>query len=222
VKYRVLGKTGWEVAEISLGCATHVVSWSEEEKRNFIATVQRALEVGVNFFDTSDSYRTEGWLAEALGRRRKDLYVATKVGKYAEWTRHPLSFAVPEHIHLCCDASLHRLKTDYIDLYFCHLDPPKDVEVFIEAFETLKRQGKIRHYGVSTNDAALLEAFNRTGACAACEMDYNILDRRPEIALLPYAQAHDIGTVIRRPLDKGILSGTMHPDMVFADWVRQR
>ena len=222
MNYRVLGKTGWQVTELSLGCATHVVSWNEEEERNFVATVHRALELGVNFFDTSDSYRTEGWLAKALGNRSRDVYVATKVGKYAEWTRQPLSYAVPEHIYLCCDASLHRLRTDYIDLYFCHLDPPADVGVFIEAFEMLKRQGKIRHYGVSTNDAALLEAFNRTGECAACEMDYNILDRRAELALLPYAEAHDIGTVVRRPLEKGILSGTMHPDMVFADWVRKR
>jgi aryl-alcohol dehydrogenase-like predicted oxidoreductase len=105
VNHRTLGKTGWQVTELSLGCATHVLRWSEEEERNFIATVHRALELGVNFFDTSDSYRTEGWPAKALGGRRQDVYVATKVGKYAEWTRAPLSYAVPEHVHLCCDGS---------------------------------------------------------------------------------------------------------------------
>jgi aryl-alcohol dehydrogenase-like predicted oxidoreductase len=222
MEYRRLGKTGWQVAAISLGCGTHVENWNDEEKRNFIQTVEHALEHGVNFFDTADSYNTEEWLGEALGTRRQDVYVATKVGKYASGTGHPLSFAVPEHVYLCCDASLHRLKTDYIDLYMCHLDNPANAEVFVEAFETLKSQGKIRHYGISTNLPDVVRAFNQTGACAACQMDYNMLYREPEAELLPYCQEAEIGTVVRRPLDKGILSGKLRLDMTFSDWVRKR
>lgn len=220
--YRIFGKTGWEVAEISLGCGTHVDTWSESEERNFAATVERALDLGMNFFDTADSYNTEEWLGAALGARRRDVLISTKVGKFAQGTGHALSYAVPEHIYLCCDASLGRLRTDVIDLYICHLDPPAHPEVFLEAFAILKRQGKIRHFGASTNSLDVLKALNADGECAACQLDYNILDRAPEADILPYCRDNGIATIIRRPLDKGILSGNLQPDQIFTDWVRRR
>lgn len=220
--YRAFGKTGWQVAEISLGCGTHVDSWSDEEERNFTATVAHALDFGMNFFDTADSYNTEDWLGAALGAKRKDVLVSSKVGKFAQGTGHALSYAIPEHIYLCCDASLGRLKTDVIDLYICHLDPPAHPEVFLEAFTNLKRKGKIQHFGASTNSLDVLKALNANGDCAACQLDYNILDRGPEADILPYCRENGIATIIRRPLDKGILSGNLKPDQMFTDWVRRR
>lgn len=220
--YRAFGKTGWQVAEISLGCGTHVDSWSDDEQRNFAATVEHALDFGMNFFDTADSYNTEEWLGAALGAKRKDVLISSKVGKFAQGTGHALSYAIPEHIYLCCDASLGRLKTDVIDLYICHLDPPAHPEVFLEAFTTLKRKGKIQHFGASTNSLEVLKALNVNGDCAACQLDYNMLDRGPEADILPYCRENGIATIIRRPLDKGILSGNLKPDQVFTDWVRRR
>ena len=220
--YRAFGKTGWQVAEISLGCGTHVDSWSDDEQRNFAATVEHALDFGMNFFDTADSYNTEEWLGAALGAKRKDVLISSKVGKFAQGTGHALSYAIPEHIYLCCDASLGRLKTDVIDLYICHLDPPAHPEVFLEAFTTLKRKGKIQHFGASTNSLEVLKALNVNGDCAACQLDYNMLDRGPEADILPYCRENGIATIIRRPLDKGILSGNLKPDQMFTDWVRRR
>lgn len=222
LEHRTMGKTGWRVGMLGLGCGTHVDDWNAEEERNFTATVHHALDLGIDFFDTADSYNTEEWLGRALGVRQKDVLVATKVGKYAALTGHPLSFAVPEHVYLCCDASLRRLRTDCIDLYLCHLDPPSKPDVFIEAFETLKRQGKIRHWGISTNNVALVRTFNSAGECAACQFDYNMLDRAAEAELIPYCRDNGIATLARRSLDKGILSGRLRADMTFTDWVRQR
>lgn len=219
---RPFGRTGWDVTEISLGCGTHVDAWSTEEERNFAATVDKALDLGMNFFDTADSYNTEDWLGRALGRRRQDVLISTKVGKFAQGTGHALTYAVPQHVLLCCDASLGRLRTDVIDLYICHLDPPHDVDVFLEAFGKLSAAGKIRHFGASTNSLEVLKAMNKNGDCAACQLDYNILDRQPEADIFPYCRDNGIATIIRRPLDKGILSGKLTADQTFTDWVRKR
>lgn len=222
MEQRAFGKTGWQVSEISLGCGTHVDDWNAEEKKNFSETVARALDAGMNFFDTADSYNTEDWLGEALGDKRDGVLVATKVGKVGQGTDKALAYASPDDIYRCCEASLKRLDTEIIDLYFCHLDPPPQIDVFLEAFTTLKRQGKIREFGISTNSIEVLKAFNVDGECAACQLDYNILDRKPEAELLDYAAAQGVATVIRRTLDKGILSGKLARDQVFTDWVRQR
>ena len=219
---RQFGRTEWHVTEISLGCGTHVENWNADEKRDFVATVHHALDLGMTYFDTADSYNTEEWLGEALGARRKDVLVSTKVGKAGQGSHRALSYDTPEDIYACCEASLKRLGTDLIDLYFCHLDPPPDPDLFLEAFGNLKKQGKIRAFGISTNDIDLLKTFNADGDCTACQLDYNILDRAAEAELLPYAKANGIATVIRRTLDKGILSGKLKRDQIFTDWVRQR
>lgn len=222
MNYRVLGKTNWNVSELGLGCGTHVENWNIDEEKNFEKTVKKAVEAGMNFFDTADQYFTEKWLGRALGSYRRNVYIATKVGKYASNTGHPLSYAVPEHIYLCCEASLNRLKTDYIDLYFCHLDNPENLDVFVQAFKKLKAEGKIRHYGISTNYIDVLKKFNVYGDCAACECDYNILRTKPEEELFPYCRNENIGVIVRRPLEKGILSGKLGKDTLFSDWVRKR
>ncbi len=222
IERRRLGKTGWDVGVLGLGCGTHVDRWDEVEERAFAATVERALELGMNFFDTADSYNTEAWLGRALGSRRDDVYIATKVGKYAAETGHPLTFATPEHVVLCCEASLYRLGTDHIDLYQCHLEDLERVDVFLEGFERLKQRGMIRHFGASTNDPEVLRAFDRDGSCATCQFDYNVLRLEREAELIPLCAEADIGTIVRRPLEKGILTGTMREDQTFTDWVRKR
>ncbi len=222
MKQRRLGKTGWQVGVVGLGCGTHVHDWGFNEERSFTATVERALELGMNFFDTADSYNTEAWLGRALARRRTEVFVATKVGKYAADTGHPLSYRTYQHVVLCCEASLQRLGSDYIDLYQCHLDDLERVDVFLEAFDVLQRRGLVRHFGVSTNELGVLKAFNRDGNCGTCQFDYNLLRRDRERDILPYCVENDVGTIVRRPLEKGVLSGTMRQEQRFTDWVRRR
>jgi aryl-alcohol dehydrogenase-like predicted oxidoreductase len=115
------------------------------------------------------------------------------------------------------------LRTDYLDLYQCHIGNPTDaeVEVFLDAFERLKEQGKIRAYGISTNSLDALLRFNRHGTCATCQLDYSILNRTPERDLLPYCLEHDIGVIVRGPLAMGVLAGKFTPDTVFTDDVRR-
>ncbi|MDE2769537.1 MAG: aldo/keto reductase, partial [Chloroflexota bacterium] len=118
MQYRVFGRTGWRVSAIGLGCWQLGGQWGEMAEADGIATVHAAIEAGINLFDSADSYgprRSEEVLGKALaGARRPHVFVATKVGNLARPDGHSFSYTTPEHIYACCDASLHRLQTDYI------------------------------------------------------------------------------------------------------------
>lgn len=228
MRYRRLGKTGWQVSVIGVGCWGIGGQWGEVDDRTAIATLWRAFENGVNFFDTADAYgeppgRSEELVGKAFQGIRHEVFIATKVGNWARRHGHPLPYTSPLHIIACCHASLYRLRTDYIDLYQCHIGNPTDaeVEVFLDAFERLKEQGKIRAYGISTNSLDALQRFNRHGTCATCQLDYSILNRAPESDLLPYCRERDIGVIVRGPLAMGVLTGKFTPDTIFTDEVRR-
>ena len=125
---------------------------------------------------------------------------------------------------LCCDASLHRLRTDYVDVYFCHIGGESPThEVFLEAFERLADQGKIRSYGISTDDPSVLARYASSERCGACQLAYSLLDRRAEQSgLLEICRRHDIGTLIRSPLRSGMLTGKFSAETRFEDIVRER
>jgi aryl-alcohol dehydrogenase-like predicted oxidoreductase len=225
MKYRVLGKTGWKTSAIGMGCWGIGGQWGTVEKREAIRAIQRAVDLGVNLFDTADAYGTEmgtseEMVGEALVSCRKDVYIATKVGNWARRFGHPLPYTHPLHIKVCCDASLHRLRTDYIDLYQCHIGGLQNPDVFLEAFENLVQAGKIRAYGISTDSVEVLQKFNRDGKCAACQLNYSILRRDAEATLLPYCLENNIGTLIRGPLAQGVLTGKFTPETTFTDSVR--
>ncbi|MGQ9461456.1 MAG: aldo/keto reductase [Candidatus Fervidibacter sp.] len=228
MQYRTLSKTMWRVSVIGLGTWNIGGQWGEVDDRTALTTIWRAYECGVNFFDTADAYgeppgRSEELLGKALQGIRQEVFIATKVGNWARRHGHPLPYTSPLHIIACCHASLYRLQTDYIDLYQCHIGNPTDeeVDVFLEAFERLKEQGKIRAYGISTNSLEALKRFNKHGTCATCQLDYSILNRTPENDLLPYCQEQNIGAIVRGPLAMGVLSGKFTPNTVFTDDVRK-
>ncbi|MBI1927280.1 aldo/keto reductase [Candidatus Poribacteria bacterium] len=226
MKYRVLGKTGWKVSAIGMGCWGIGGQWGTVEEKEAIATMQRAVELGVNLFDTADAYGTEQGTSEelvgkALASYRKEVYIATKVGNWGRRLGHPLPYTHPLHIKGCCDASLHRLKTDSIDIYQCHIGGLQEPDIFLEAFEGLVKAGKIRAYGISTNSLDVLEQFNREGNCAVCQLNYSILNRSAESELLPYCLENDIGTLIRGPLAQGVLAGKFTANTTFTDSVRE-
>ena len=166
MEYRRLGKTGWQVSTISMGCWGIGGQWGPVEEAEAIRTIHAALDLGVNLFDTADAYGSgvsEELVGKALRGRRDDVYIATKVGNFGRRQDVPLSYTSPLHIYLCCDASLGRMKLDTIDLYQCHIGDLPDPSIFLEAFERLVEQGKIRAYGISTNSLAVAQAFNRDG-----------------------------------------------------------
>lgn len=226
MQYRLLGKTGLEVSTISMGCWGIGGQWGPVEESQALQTIRRAVEVGITLFDTADAYGMEpGYSEEVVGKAlheiRGRVLIATKVGNFARRFGHPLPYTTPHHIYLCCDASLYRLRRDVIDLYQCHIGGLEDPTLFLEAFERLKERGKIRAYGISTNDLDALRRFNQQDTCGACQLDYSLLNRTPEQDILPYCQEQNIGTLIRGPLGMGVLTGKFTPQTVFTDEVRQ-
>ena len=173
--------------------------------------------------DTADSYglgQSETLLGKALAGRRDEGYVATKVGNWARRQGDPPGLKSIYSIIGCCHASLYRLGMDMIDLYQCHVGSPEHTEIFVEAFELLEQPGKIRHYATSTNDLAALKALDVTGQCAACPINYSILDRTAERDILPHCREHDIGVLLRGPIAHGLLADKFDEHTRFDDIVR--
>jgi aryl-alcohol dehydrogenase-like predicted oxidoreductase len=218
-----LGKTGWQVSAISMGCWGIGGQWGPVEEAEAIRTIHEARDLGVNLFDTADSYgmgASEELVGKALRDRREGVYIATKVGNFARRANAPLSFDTPHHVYLCCDASLGRMKIDTIDLYQCHIGDLQNPSVFLEAFERLVERGKIRAYGISTDRLTVAQAFNRAGGCAAVQLNYSLLNQGAARGLLPWCAENDIGTLIRGPLAQGVLAGKFATDTRFDDSVR--
>ena len=223
MKYRTLGKTGWQVSAVSMGCWGIGGQWGPVSEGDAIATVHAARDAGVNLFDTADSYGlgiSEELVGKALRGKPDDILVATKVGNWARRHDDPMRFKTVHSVTACCHASLYRLGTDCIDLYQCHIGSPERPEIFVEAFERLKEQGKIREYGISTNDIGGLKELNANGSCGSCQIAYSILAREAERNILPYCQEHDIGVLLRGPLAKGVLTGKFTSSSSFNDTVR--
>ncbi len=222
MQYRTLGRTGLEVSTIGFGgWAIGGDAWGPVEDRQSLAAIERALELGVTFFDTADVYgrgRSEELLGRALGGRRDDVVVCTKVGLWdSHVDRKPNIYSDPALIVECCEASLRRLGTDRIDVYLCHLWWDENTEAFLEAFEQLRTAGKIQHYGVSTDTPSHLRHFDQDGTCDVVQLDYSILKRDAERELLPYAQEQRIGTIVRGPLRMGLLTGKFDADTTFPE-----
>ncbi len=228
MQFKEFGKLGWRVSAIGMGCWGIGGQWGPVDEKTALATIWRAFECGVNFYDTADAYGeppglTEELLGKALRGIRSEVFITTKVGNWARRLGHPLPFSHPLHIVGCCHASLHRLRTDYIDLYLCHLHDPSDreIEIFLEAFRYLHREGMIRAYGLSSNNYDALHKFTEWGGCHGCQIDYSILNRKPERELIPFCEQKGIGMIIRGPLAMGILTGKFTRRTVFTDSVRR-
>ena len=234
---RTFGKTGWRVGAIGLGCWQYGGAitldgqpdgWTGVDDPESIATIRRAVDLGINFFDTADMYGG-GHSEEILGRALREanararVHIATKVGFWHDANGRRMFQKSRDAILRACDASLRRLQTDYIDLYQCHLWQTERWSEFLEAFDRLQRQGKIRHFGVSTNDFSLIQRFNSAGTLTAVQANYNLLDRSVEAEILPYCRARGIAFIARGPLAMGKLTGKYSPATTFAaDDIRQR
>ncbi len=140
------------------------------------------------------------------------------MGHHRDPDREPV-YDRPEKIIDAFDESLRRLETDYVDVYWCHIwwDKHEETEAFLLAFDRLKRDGKARAVGVSTDSIDHLRHFNRDASIDAVQLDYSILNRKRESDILPYAQEHALGAVIRGPLFKGLLSGKFGHDATFPE-----
>lgn len=224
MQYRRLGKTGWNVSAVSLGCWGIGGQWGPVAEDEAIRTMQAAIDAGVNLFDTADAYgpsTSEELVGRALRGRREAVYVATKVGNFGRRQGSPLAYDTPQHVYLCCDASLGRMKIDRIDLYQCHIGDLKDPSIFLEAFERLVERGKVRAYGVSTNALDVAKAFNRDGGCSTVQLNYSLVNPGAGRDLLPWCAENDVGTLIRGPIAQGVLAGKFARETRFEDSVRR-
>lgn len=205
MKKRELGKSGIFVSEISLGCMS-----LPNDKENAKAIIDTALEAGINFFDTADLYdsgKNEMIVGSLLKEKRDDIILSTKVGNERiageeGWRWNPKKAYIMEAVK----ESLRRLKTDYIDLYQLHGGTMEDdASETIDAFETLKKEGIIRQYGISSIRPNVINRFLKKSNAVSVMMQYSLLDRRPEEW---FSMIHDEGASIitRGTLAKGLLT----------------
>ncbi|KEK23096.1 aldo/keto reductase [Bacillus gaemokensis] len=225
MKYRTLGRTDLTVSEIGFGAwAIGGDEWGPVNDENSIAAMKKALEHGVNFFDTADVYglgHSEKLVAQVIKKHRNDIVLSTKgglIGHHYDPNGEPV-YNTAEKVIAVFETSLLRLQTDYIDVYFCHIwwDKKEETEAFLRAFEVLKRDGKVRAVGVSTHDLQYIKNFNRNDEIDVVQLDYNILNREPEQDILPYLHEKNLGAVIRGPLKMGILTGKFTNQTTFPD-----
>ncbi len=223
--YRDFGKTGLRVSAIGLGTWNIGNQWGEIDEDTALATVHAAIDHGVNLIDTAESYGipcglSEERLGRALKGRRDQIHIMTKVGRWGRRSGQTVPMTTVDMVRLCVHASLYRLRTDYIDVLLCHEGKIADPSVYLEAFELLKQQGAIGAYGISTDKPEVLESFNGQNTCGVVELDYSLLNRKPEKKMLPYCQEHGIAVVARGPLGKGLLTGKYSTETIFTDQVR--
>ncbi|NIV36695.1 MAG: aldo/keto reductase [Anaerolineae bacterium] len=220
---RSLGKSGIAVTKIGVGLwAIGGDAWGPTEDRESLNVIDAALGAGVTFFDTADVYGTghsEELLGQAMKGRRDKFIVATKIGwRDFDDENKRTAYDTVEKLIAGVEGNLRRLQTDYVDVIQSHVnfrDPT--MEIFLEGFQRLQRDGKVRAYGVSTSDFEYLKAFNADGGCATLQIDYSILNRTPEADIFPYCQERDIGVIVRGPLAMGILTGKFGPDTQFGE-----
>ncbi|MDF2837022.1 MAG: putative oxidoreductase, aryl-alcohol dehydrogenase like protein [Paenibacillus sp.] len=208
MNYIRLGRSDLQVSKIGLGC----MSLGTEENAA-IAIIHQALELGVNFLDTADLYdagRNEELVGKAIRGRREKVVVATKVGNRRVPGKDGLTWDPSKaYILSAVKDSLRRLGTDYIDLYQLHggtIDDPIDES--IEAFEQLKQEGLIRHYGISSIRPNVIREYAHRSGIISLMSQYSLLDRRPEQTTLPLLLEKEIGLIARGPLAGGILTET--------------
>ncbi|WP_207430204.1 aldo/keto reductase [Sabulibacter ruber] len=207
MKYKKLGTSDLQVSEVSFGC----MSLKGEEPLN-IRLLHQALEQGINFFDTADLYdkgQNEELVGKAFQGKRDQVIIATKVGNQwrpdgSGWDWNPTKAYILEAV----EKSLRRLQTDYIDLYQLHGGTIEDpIDETIEAFELLKQQGKIRHYGISSIRPNVIREYVKRSSMVSVMMQFSLLDRRPEEQMLDLLQQHQIGVLARGSLAQGLLLG---------------
>ncbi len=218
--YRRLERAGLDVSAIGFGC----MSLGDDHAAN-ARLIHRALDLGVNYFDTADLYQhglNEVTLGRALRGRRSSAVVATKVGNQwradgSGWDWNPGKAYVKQAVH----ASLRRLETDLIDVCQLHGGTLEDpIDETIEAFEELLQEGHIRHYGISSIRPNVIEAWTTRSRLASVMVQLSLLDRRPEEQVLGRLVERQVGVIVRGAVAKGLLAGK--PSAEYLDHSREQ
>lgn len=209
---RSLGTQGLEVSSLGLGCMGMSQSYGAFDDAESVATLHRALELGVTFLDTAEVYgpfTNEALLGRALAGRRDQVVIATKFGFHIQDNTMSGTNSRPEHIRAVADASLTRLGTDHIDLFYQHrVDPAVPIEDVAGAVGELVQQGKVRFFGLSEAGAANIRRAHAVHPVSALQSEYSLWERNLEAEIIPLLRELGIGLVPFSPLGRGFLTGT--------------
>ena len=217
---RKLGKSGLEISALGLGCMGLSFGYGPAvEKNEGIALIRAAFDHGVTFFDTAEVYgpfTNEELVGEALAPFRKDVVIATKFGFKIENGKQAGLDSSPEHIKQVAEASLKRLRTDVIDLFYQHrVDDKVPIEETAGAVKDLIQQGKVRHFGLSEAGAQTIRRAHKVQPVTALQSEYSLWWREPEQEIIPTLEELGIGLVPFSPLGKGFLTGAISKDTQF-------
>ena len=227
MKTRQLGKSGLKVSAIGLGCMGMSEFYGPGDEAEAVATIHRALDLGVNFLDTADIYglgANETLVGKAIRDRRSEVVLATKFGNVRDSTGKFLGVnGRPEYVRAACDASLKRLGIDVIDLYYQHrVDPQVPIEDTVGAMRDLVTAGKVRILGLSEAAPQTLRRAVKVHPIAALQTEYSLWTRDVESEILPVCRELGIGFVAYSPLGRGFLTGKIRKieDLADTDWRR--
>jgi aryl-alcohol dehydrogenase-like predicted oxidoreductase len=221
MRKRELGRSGLEVSTIGLGCMGLTSNYEPPAARaDAVSLIRAAAERGVTFFDTAEAYgpyKNEEIVGEALAPFRDEVVIATKFGhKFGKELSQLGVDSRPEHIREVADASLKRLRTDHIDLFYQHrVDPNVPIEDVAGAVKDLIRQGKVRHFGLSEAGARTIRRAHAVQQVTALQSEYSLWWREPEQEILPTLDELGIGFVPFSPLGKGFLTGAITTETTF-------
>ncbi|MGC9185835.1 MAG: aldo/keto reductase, partial [Thiomonas sp.] len=228
MQYRKLGADGPDVSALGLGCMGMSEFYGQGDDAESVATIQRALDLGVNFLDTADMYgvgRNEVLVGRAIAGRRSEVFLATKFGNMRGPNGEFLGVnGHPDYVRSCCEASLKRLGVEVIDLYYQHrVDPNVPIEDTVGAMADLVRAGKVRYLGLSEAAPATIRRAHAVHPIAALQSEYSLWTRDPEGELLDTVRELGIAFVAYSPLGRGFLTSQIKSldDLPPDDWRRR-